>query len=64
MKEVNGDDNYLGYVDLQDKNFEVMSTSMELVWVRLSCAENFRIKPTNDDAGFLPTQIHFLMFLG
>ena len=44
LKEVNGYQNYLGFPDLRDNNFEVMRKSISLNKVGLVCADTVREK--------------------
>ena len=53
LKEGNGDHSILRCPDLQDSNFEVLSSTIELYKVNLEFAESVKDKPTRDDSGLI-----------
>ena len=53
LKEGNGDYNYLRCPDLQDNNFEVMSSEITLDKADLVCAETVKAKPTRNNSFFI-----------
>ena len=53
LKEGNGDQEYLRFSDIQDKNFEFMCSSIALDKVKLDCAETVQTKPTRNNSGFI-----------
>ena len=53
LKEVKGNQKYLIFPDLQDKNFEILRSAIILNKVDLVCAETVNNKSNGNDSGFI-----------